>query len=155
MKKLKLIKCYPKFDSYNKKLVLSELIENVDFIGGYSLHGNRFLASGGHGEAVKLVLQERNKFIEAASNRISNTNKRVTASEASIKIIFPNDSIMHPGLNLHFDQDEEILNLIRDGKGLSLAPYLNSYHDLEMDFQVLKWNLNEDEISFCSMPERQ
>ena len=33
---------YPKFDSYNKKLVLSELIENVDFIGGYSLHGNRF-----------------------------------------------------------------------------------------------------------------
>ena len=144
---------YPKFDSYNKKLVLSELIENVDFIGGYSLHGNRFLASGGHGEAAKLVFYRKgNKFIEAASNRISITNKRVTASEASIKIIFPNDSIMHPGLNLHFDQDEEILNLIRDGKGLSLAPYLNSYHDLEMDFQVLKWNLNEDEISFCSMP---
>ena len=147
---------YPKFDSYNKKLVLSELIENVDFIGGYSLHGNRFLASGGHGEAAKLVFYRKgNKFIEAASNRISITNKRVTASEASIKIIFPNDSIMHPGLNLHFDQDEEILNLIRDGDGLSLAPYLNSYHDLEMDFQVLKWNLNEDLISFAQCLERQ
>ena len=35
------------------------------------------------------------------------------------------------------------------------APYLNSYHDLEMDFQVLKWNLNEDLISFAQCLERQ
>ena len=46
---------YPKFESYNKKLVLSQLIENADFVGGYSLYGNRFVASGGKGSAAKLV----------------------------------------------------------------------------------------------------
>ena len=144
---------YPKFDSYNKKLVLSELIEDVDFIGGYSLYGDRFVASGGEGEAAKLVFYRKGqKFIEAASGRIAITNNRVMASDAAIKIIFPNDSIMHPGLDLRFDQDESRLDLIRDGDGLSAAPYFNTYHDLEMDFQVLKWYTDEDLISFGTMP---
>ena len=144
---------YPKFDSYNKKLVLSELIEDVDFIGGYSLYGDRFVASGGEGEAAKLVFYRKGqKFIEASSGRIAITNNRVMASDAAIKIIFPNDSIMHPGLDLRFDQDESRLDLIRDGEGLSAAPYLNTYHDLEMNFQVLKWNTDEDLISFGTMP---
>ena len=35
---------YPKFDSYDKKIILSDLIEDVDFEGGYSLYGNRFVS---------------------------------------------------------------------------------------------------------------
>lgn len=144
---------YPKFDSYDKKIVLSELIENVDFIGGYSLYGDRFVASGGKGEAAKLVFYRNGeRFIEASSARIAITNNRVMASDAAIKMIFPNDSIMHPGLALRFDQDESRLDLIRDGEGLSAAPYLNTYHDLEMDFQVLKWTTDEDLITFGTMP---
>ena len=146
---------YPKFESYNKKLVLSQLIENADFVGGYSLYGNRFVASGGKGSAAKLVFYRNGqKFIEAASDRIAITNNRVMASDAAIKILFLNDSILHPGLDLRFDQEESRLDLIKDGDGLSAAPYLNTYHDLEMNFQVLKWKTGEDVITFGTLPAK-
>jgi hypothetical protein len=144
---------YPKFDSYNKKILLSQLIENVDFIGGYSLHGDRFIASGGEREAAQLVFyRNEQKFLVAASNRIAINNNRVMASDAAVKILFGQDSILHPGLSLRFDQDERTLDLIRDGQGISAAPYLNTYHDLEMDFQVLKWKTDEDHLVFGTMP---
>ena len=46
---------YPKFDSYDKKIILSDLIEDVDFEGGYSLYGNRFVSRGGDGQLSSLI----------------------------------------------------------------------------------------------------
>ena len=58
------------------------------------------------------------------------------ASETSVKLLLAKDSIIHPGLDLRYNQDEGVLDLLRDGKGMSAAPYQNTYHDLEMDFQT-------------------
>ena len=33
-------------------------------------------------------------------------------------------------------------------------PYLNTYHDLEMNFQVLKWKTGEDVITFGTLPAK-
>jgi len=144
---------YPKFDSYDKKIKLSDLIDNVDFIGGYSLHGNKFISNSESGDYAKLVFyRKNNKFLEATTSRITITNNRVIAKDASIKIILLNDSIIHPGLDLMYNQDDMRLDLIRDEQGISAAPYFNSYHNLEMYFQVLKWNINNDFLSFGSMP---
>ena len=49
---------YPKFDSYNKRIILSDLIEDVDFVGGYSLHGNRFVSKGEEGKLATLIFYE-------------------------------------------------------------------------------------------------
>ncbi|MGC6428784.1 MAG: hypothetical protein ACON4Y_06095 [Flavobacteriales bacterium] len=144
---------YPKFDSYDKNIVLSDLIDDVDFKGGYSLHGNRFISSGGDGETADLIFYKDNRpFAIVSSGRIAISGKRVIASNASVKIKLRNDSILHPGLSLIYDQDERRLDLIRDGSGISLAPYVNTYHDLEMDFQNLKWYIDEDKILFGTIP---
>ena len=144
---------YPKFDSYDKNLVLSELLDNVDFVGGYSLHGSRFTASGGENSEASLVFYRKGeRFLTASSERIAIYNDKVMASGTSVKIVLHNDSIIHPGLDLRYDPSESVLNLIRDGKGISAAPYQNTYHDLEMDFQTLKWRMDEDEIVFGTIP---
>ena len=144
---------YPKFDSYNKKIVLSKLIDNVDFIGGYSLHGNDFISNSESGDYAKLVFFRNDlRFIEAITDRITITNNRVIASNSAIKIFIGNDSIVHPGLDLKFHQDDLRLDLIRDKQGISSAPYLNTYHRLDMDFQLLQWNMSQDVISFGTMP---
>ena len=57
-------------------------------------------------------------------------------------------------MDLRFDQEESRLDLIKDGDGLSAAPYLNTYHDLEMNFQVLKWKTGEDVITFGTLPAK-
>ena len=47
-----------------------------------------------------------------------------------------------------YDLDESRLDLISDDEGISSAPYINSYHNLDMNFQKLGWNLDSDEIIF-------
>ena len=56
------------------------------------------------------------------------------------------------GLNLIYDQEDRRLDLISDDDGISSAPYINSYHDLDMRFQKLGWNIDDDEIIFGTLP---
>ena len=101
---------YPKFDSYDKKITLSDLIEDVDFEGGYSLYGNRFVSKGGDGQLASLIFyRDGQQFIKVSSQRIAITAKRVLASNASVKIILANDSITHPGLNLIYDSRNQTI----------------------------------------------
>jgi hypothetical protein len=65
-----------------------------------------------------------------------------------VKILFANDSIIHPGLSLIYDQDERRLDLISDDEGVSSSPYVNTYHNLEMKFQKLEWKIDDDKITF-------
>ena len=144
---------YPKFDSYDKKIILSDLIEDVDFEGGYSLYGNRFVSRGGDGQLSSLIFyRDGQQFIKVSSQRIAITGKRVLASNASVKILLANDSITHPGLNLIYDSEFRRLNLISDEDGISSAPYTNSFHDLDMRFQKLGWNIDDDKIIFGTLP---
>ena len=144
---------YPKFDSYDKKIILSELIDDVDFEGGYSLYGNRFVSKGDEGQLASLIFYRNGKqFVRISSERIAITSGRVLASDASVKVLFANDSITHPGLNLIYDQENRRLDLISDDAGISSAPYVNSFHDLDMRFQKLSWNIDQDEIIFGTLP---
>ena len=144
---------YPKFDSYDKKITLSDLIEDVDFEGGYSLYGNRFVSKGGEGQLASLIFYRNGKqFVRISSERIAITGKRVLASNASVNIMFSNDSITHPGLNLIYDQENRRLDLISDDDGISSAPYVNTYHDLDMRFQKLGWDIDEDQLIFGTLP---
>ena len=144
---------YPKFDSYDKKIFLSDLIEDVDFEGGYSLYGNRFVSKGGLGQLASLIFYRNGQqFVRISSERIAISGKRVLASNAYVKIMLANDSITHSGLNLIYDQDNRQLDLISDDDGISSAPYTNSYHDLDMRFQKLGWNIDDDEIIFGTLP---
>ena len=144
---------WPKFDSYDKKITLSDLIEDVDFEGGYSLYGNRFVSKGDEGQLATLIFYRKGQqFVRVSSERIAITGNRVLASNASAKIIFANDSITHPGLNLIYDQDSRRLDLISDDKGISSAPYVNSYHGLDMRFQKLGWFIDEDIMTFGTLP---
>ncbi len=140
---------YPKFDSYDKNIIFSDLIEDVDFQGGYSLYGNRFVSTGGNGQLASLIFYRNgSQFVRVSTERIAIVGKRVLGSNASVKILFANDSIIHPGLSLIYDQDERRLDLISDDEGVSSSPYVNTYHNLEMKFQKLEWKIDDDKITF-------
>lgn len=143
---------YPKFNSYKKDIILSDLIEDVDFQGGYSLHGNRFVSTGGDGKLASLIFYRNGKqFIRVSSQRIASVGSRVLGSDASVKIFFENDSIIHPGLNLIYDLENRRLDLISDDEGISSSPYVNTYHNLEMRFEKLEWYIDNDEMVFGNL----
>ena len=140
---------YPKFDSYKKDFILSDLIEDVDLQGGYSLHGNRFSSNGGDGKLATLIFyRNENEFIRLSTERITISGNRVLGSDVAVKILFKNDSITHSGINMIYDLEEKRLDLLSDEDGISSAPYMNTYHNLQMQFQKLQWSVGDDIMTF-------
>lgn len=140
---------YPKFDSYQKNYILSDLIEDVDLQGGYSLHGNRFSSNGGDGHLANLIFYRNDKpFIRLSTERITISSQRVIGSNVAVKILFENDSITHSGINMIYNLEDRRLDLLSDDDGISSSPYVNTYHNLEMQFQKLEWKIDDNVMTF-------
>jgi hypothetical protein len=144
---------YPKFTSYSKNVELKEIFKNIDYRGGYKLQGKEFVADGGDYAEAKIVFKRNGKEVFIANaNRFSIGSDRIVSQAAGVKIFFDNDSIYHANINFKYIDSKRQLQLYRDANGLSSATMLNTYHNLTMDFELLEWNIDEDLITFGSLP---
>ena len=144
---------YPRFTSYSKNIELKEIFTNIDYRGGYKMKGKEFVADGGDYAEAKIVFKRNGKdvFIANAS-RFSIDSDKIVAQAAGIKIFFDNDSIYHGNLKFKYIDSKRQLQLYRDANGLSNSTMLNTYHNLTMDFELLKWNIDQNIITFGSLP---
>lgn len=139
---------YPRFDSYDIELVVKNIVPGVDYSGGFSLHGNRVIGSGNKEKNAFISIQRENKpFFQSASKGFVIRKDRVTSDVAAVTFYLDNDSIFHPSLTLKYMVDDKELTLIRAEEGKSQAPYLNSFHQLDMYFDGLYWKVDEPLIN--------
>jgi hypothetical protein len=144
---------FPNFTSYSKNVELKEIFPNVDYRGGYMMQGKEFVADGGKYAEAKIVFKRNGKDVFIANaNRFSISLDRITSKSAGTKIFFDTDSIYHSNLQFTYINSERKLQLYRDKNGLSGAPMLNTYHNLTMDFELLEWKIDDDIITFGSLP---
>lgn len=167
---------YPRFESYKKRIVIKNIVKDVDYDGGFAQHGVKFLGAGSKEEPSKIVVHYENKpFIIASAQRfIINLNEdikvseeekskrkkenteneneanRIVSSSAYIEIALDTDTIIHPGLTFKLFTDTREVNLIRTDEGLDQAPYIDLYHQLEMDFELMTWEIGKPRIEFKS-----
>jgi len=140
---------YPRFISYNTKIQIPSVFENISYDGGYSLEGNQVIGSGTPFKDASLYFyKDDEEFIKLSSQRFSIQRDRIFSKNASVSIYHEEDSIFHPRLQMKYIDSEKELTLIRGDEGLSLSPYFDSYHELEMYFEALNWKLNEPVIYF-------
>ena len=48
---------YPRFSSYNKYIILKNLYENIDYVGGIYVKGNSFLGQGDDKNLAELLFK--------------------------------------------------------------------------------------------------
>ena len=135
---------YPKFESYNKRFQIKNIVEGVDYDGGFSMIGPKFVGAGSTEENANLIFY-RNKapFLIASSKVFIIRKDGITSEKAAIKIYLDKDSIVHPGLQMKLITEDKELTLFRDGKGISQSPYFNTFHNIDMDFEALYWKIDE------------
>ncbi len=143
---------YPQFDSYSKRFQLKNIYEDVDYDGGFSVKGAKVIGSG-DSENPAMVKFYRNKklFMLAKSKSFIIRTDRISSDRAAIAIYYDKDSIYHPGLQMKFIFKEKELTLIRDEQGIARSPYYDSYHKVDMYFEVLLWKLDQPKIDFRTM----
>lgn len=143
---------YPRFTSYDGFLKIPNISEGVDYIGGFSLRGRKIVGSGANGgDAYVIFYKKKLPFLKVASKAFIIKPEVIASELASTTFYIKEDSIYHPGLSFKFFLDKRQVNLIRDNNGIKRTPYFNSYHELDMDFEYLNWNLDDPMIQFSNL----
>ena len=146
---------FPRFVSFTKRFLIKNIYENVDYDGGFSMQGAKFLGSGSKDEPAKLFFFRKDTLFLTASSKLYTLRKdRVIGTNTAISFILENDSIFHPGLLFKYFVDKREVELIRDGEGMSKSSFYNSYHKLDMDFEYLTWKIDDPKMDFKMMKGR-
>ncbi len=135
---------YPRFSSYDNRLSIIDVVDKVDYTGGFRMEGANLQGFGTPEEPAILTFKRdglpqlvtRAQFYTIKPDQISSQN-------AEVMIILNNDSIVHPALQLRFKNENRLLTLIRNNEGFGKSPYYDSYHDLELYFEAFYWNIDD------------
>lgn len=143
---------YPRFDSYDKRIRIENLFPGVNFDGGFSMRGAKLLGTGDENQDAFVEFYRNDTlFLKALSENISIRTDRVVSTEAAVRIYFGKDSVYHPGLDFKFLNDQRLVTLYREGSGVSGTPYTNTFHNIEMDFEVLNWKMDEPILELTNL----
>ncbi|MEQ8623967.1 MAG: hypothetical protein RJQ00_03900 [Vicingaceae bacterium] len=143
---------YPRFDSYDRRIRIENISPGVNFDGGFAMVGPKLLGTGDEEQDAFLeFIRNDTLFLKAASDVFSIRTDKFISTQASIRIYFGQDSISHPGLNFKYLLDEKLVTLYKENSGVAITAYSNSYHNLEMDFEVLNWKTNEPIITLTNL----
>ncbi|MBC8146433.1 MAG: hypothetical protein H8E98_00435, partial [Bacteroidetes bacterium] len=138
---------YPRFISYDKRLNIKDIFENIDFEGGFSLYGARIIGSGTNDlDAILTFKRENQKFVQTGSKAFVITKDRIDSQNSSVTVFWEEDSIYHPGLEMTYILKDNTLSLFRKKEGLSLSPFFNSYHQVDMYVEEIKWKMDDPKI---------
>jgi hypothetical protein len=138
---------YPRFDSYNKRLQIKNIAENVDFDGGFTMNGGKLLGSGDKTDDAYLTFKRNGKVqVKAAAKLFVLTKEKVSSDKTAVTIYLDKDSIYHPHLSLKLDIKGKKLSIVRGEDGIERTPFANTYHVVDMYFEELTWKLDEPRI---------
>lgn len=143
---------YPRFDSYDKRIRIENITNGVNFDGGFSMVGSKLLGKGDdETDAIIEFIRNDTLFLKAYSENFSIRTDKIVSTDAGVIIYLNKDSISQPSLNFKYLYDKKLVTLYKEGKGLTRTPYFNSFHGLEMDFEVLEWKTDEPIIRMTNL----
>lgn len=138
---------YPRFESYDKRLTMKNIDPGVDYVGGFAMYGDRFIGKGSPEKPVNIVIYRNNiPFIRAVAQTFIISTDKIVSENAGIRIYLETDSIHHPGLQFKFFRDKKEIALVRDRAGQSRSSYYNTFHEVDMDVELISWKMGEEEL---------
>jgi len=143
---------YPSFTSFRNDLVINEVFTNVDYQGGYTLKGKQVIGSGTKEQKAYFIFKRKGKrFVWAGAESFGINDNHIRSQNVHVIIYLDGDSIYHPGLAMEYNNKTRRLSIYRSEKGLSKAPFYDSYHMLDLFVEALSWDMEEDFIDMKSI----
>ncbi len=133
---------YPEFISYDQRIKIPNLLDDVDFDGGFTQKGSKIIGSGtpDH-KAALFVYRDNAPFITLESEAFLIKPDKIASAKTQTTIYLDEDSITHPDLTLNISSKDKHISLTRVGDGLQKTPYTNTYHKTEMYFDQFSWTI--------------
>ncbi|HUV01167.1 MAG TPA: hypothetical protein VMW32_09410 [Bacteroidales bacterium] len=134
---------YPRFETYTKHFKIENLYQGINYEGGLAFEGANVKGAGDRATPAKIALYKRDTlFIKVNSREFLFTKNGLNSQEATATIFLENDSIYHSNLGFSYNATSRQVNLFRTNNPVSRSPYYNSFHNLDMYFEYLIWDMN-------------
>ncbi len=141
---------YPRFESYEKRLKVSNIGKNIQYEGGFRLFGMTVFGYGTREEKANLMINNSKKgnraFRSTSELYVIRKDESIASESSEAVLYFGKDSIYHPSVNLKMDVANNVLMLDRGERASQRNPFSNSYHQVNMDMDKIKWFIDKDSI---------
>jgi len=139
---------YPNFTSYERRLAVKNIRPDMDYIGGFSLAGDKIEGVGTAAEPATLTIYRNTKpFITCNAQSIVFGPTHVHSPIAKMVMkVGEKDTISHPGIDFRYWADSNKIELTRGKMGISIAPFIDTYHKLDYYVPLLTWYRNSNEL---------
>ena len=134
----------PIFNSFEKRLIIKDLRDQIDYDGGFTLEGANFIGRGVENNLAKLTLNyNENKLFELRSLNFVMTPQQIISRNANISMFYENgDSLYTKGALVYWNEKQKELKITADKKGTNPVPFVDNYFKVFVDAPVLSWKLN-------------
>jgi hypothetical protein len=138
---------YPKFETKAKKFVLKEIYKGVNYEGGLALDGASVRGTGDNYFPAKITLFRNDTlYVKVVSSNFLLTKSGINSQETSASLYLDKDSIFHSSVGFSYSANNRQVSLFRTNNPVSKSPFYDSFHNLDMYFETLYWNMNESKI---------
>ena len=143
---------FPRFSSYRSDIAIKDIVPGADYLGGFSMIGSKFYGGGTEGNRARIKFKYDGKeAISAEADRFLLRLDKIESEEVRVTVYMEDDSLFHPKVTMRYLPERRQLSIIRGKEGLGQTPFVDSYHNLSMTFEVLNWNLDQPLMSIGNM----
>jgi hypothetical protein len=138
---------FPRFETYEKEFKLNKIYEGVNYEGGLSIEGASLKGTGTLLRPAKISLSRNDTlYLTLKSMEFMFSKTGLVSAETSMSLYLKKDSIYHSNLSFSYNASTRQVNLYRGNNPISKSPYFNSFHKLDMYFELLSWDMKESKI---------
>lgn len=142
---------YPRFRSYQRDFVISDILPGVDYSGSFMMNGSKFITASSKHPASLIFRRNGLPQLSVSSVKFTITADRLTAENSSVAFYLGEDSICNTGITVRYSPSEHRVNLINDPKRNYYSPFIDTYHELDIYCDVISWKTNGTELEFGSL----
>ena len=140
---------FPRFDSYFKDYNLANLFDDIDGQGGIAMFGKRVIINADEDKYATLYFNnKKGDDIRFRANEFIAEDNRINAERAEFVMFHGPDSLHHPGIQVRYDMESNVLELIQSNPGNRRVPFYDSFHMMNIYSETLVWDLNEKKLAF-------
>jgi hypothetical protein len=138
---------FPQFETYTRQFVLKDIYKGLNYEGGLAFEGAQTKGRGDKALPAKITLFRNDTlFIRISATEFIFTRVGLTSAGTESTLYLNGDSIYHTNLGFSYNANDRQVNLYRSNNPVSASPYYNSYHNLDMYFESLSWDMNSSKV---------
>lgn len=143
---------FPRFQSYRNDIVVPNILPNASFTGGFSVIGSKFYGGGNDSSRATIILSYKDTvLIKARSKRFWLRMDKVYSEDVEAVIYLGKDSIYHPKVTMRYLPELGRFSIIRNDNGMGAAVFSDSYHNLDLLFDVITWEVGRPSMVISSL----